>query len=83
MKQTRSDHRIDDYYEKILSGSQKKTFDEIVRQIGDRDNIGAKTENGQLEAKMLNEYTQDLQQCNPTLMVFSTYLHMNETTMHF
>ena len=81
-KQTRSDRRIDDYYEKILSGKQEKPFHEIVVQIGDKDNMGAKTENGQLAAKVLNEYMQDFQRRNPTLRVFSAYLHMDEATPH-
>ena len=52
-KQTRSDRRIDDYYGKICSGKQEKPFHEIILQIGDKDNMGAKTENGQLAAVML------------------------------
>lgn len=81
-KQTRSDRRIDDYYEKICSGKQEKPFHEIILQIGDKDNMGAKTENGQLTGKVLNEYMQDFQQRNPTLKVFSAYLHMDEATPH-
>ena len=81
-KQTRSDRRIDDYYEKICSGKQEKPFHEIILQIGDKDNMGAKTENGQLAAKVLDKYMQDFQQRNPTLRVFSAYLHMDEATPH-
>lgn len=81
-KQTRSDRRIDDYYEKIRSGKQEKPFHEIILQIGDKDNMGAKTENGQLAAKVLDEYMQDFQRRNPTLRVFSAYLHMDEATPH-
>ncbi len=81
-KQTRSDRRIDDYYEKIRSGKQEKPFHEIILQIGDKDNMGAKTENGQLAAKVLDKYMQDFQQRNPTLRVFSAYLHMDESSPH-
>ena len=81
-KQTRSDRRIDDYYEKIRSGKQEKPFHEIILQIGDKDNMGAKTENGQLAAKVLDKYMQDFQRRNPTLRVFSAYLHMDEATPH-
>lgn len=81
-KQTRSDRRIDDYYEKIRSGKQEKPFHEIILQIGDKDNMGAKTENGQLAAKMLDKYMWDFQRRNPTLRVFSAYLHMDEATPH-
>ena len=81
-KQTRSDRRIDDYYGKICSGKQEKPFHEIILQIGDKDNMGAKTENGQLAVKVLDKYMQDFQQRNPTLRVFSAYLHMDEATPH-
>lgn len=81
-KQTRSDRRIDNYYEKILSGKQEKPFHEIILQIGDKNNMGAETENGQLAAKILDEYMQGFQQRNPSLRVFSAYLHMDEATPH-
>lgn len=81
-KQTRSDRRIDDYYEKIRSGKQEKPFHEIILQIGDKDNMGVKTENGQLAVKVLDKYMQDFQRRNPTLRVFSAYLHVDEATPH-
>ena len=65
-KQTRSDRRIDDYYEKICSGKQEKPFHEIILQIGNKDDMGAKTEDGQLAAKILDKYMQDFQQRNLT-----------------
>ena len=81
-KQTRNDRRIDDYYEKIRSGKQEKPFHEIILQIGDRETMGAETEEGRLAAKILDEYMQDFQRRNPTLRVFSAHLHMDETTPH-
>ena len=81
-KQTRNDRRIDDYYEKICSGKQEKPFHEIILQIGNKDDMGAKSEDGQLAAKILDEYMQGFQQRNPTLRVFSAHLHMDEATPH-
>ena len=81
-KQARNDRRIDDYYEKIRSGKQEKPFHEIILQIGDKDTMGAETEEGQLAAKVLDEYMQDFQRRNPTLRVFSAHLHMDEATPH-
>ena len=81
-KQTRNDRRIDDYYEKIRSGKQEKPFHEIILQIGDKDTMGAETEEGRLAAKILDEYMQDFQRRNPTLRVFSAHLHMDEATPH-
>ena len=81
-KQTRNDRRIDDYYEKIRSGKQEKPFHEIILQIGDRETMGAETQEGRLAAKILDEYMQDFQRRNPTLRVFSAHLHMDEATPH-
>ena len=81
-KQTRSDRKIDDYYDSLYFHYHQKPFHEIILQIGDKDNMGATTENGQLAAKVLDEYMRDFQRRNPTLRVFSAYLHMDEATPH-
>lgn len=81
-RQTRSDRRIDNYYEKIRSGKQEKPFHEIILQIGNKDDMGAITECGELAAKVLDEYMGEFQERNPTLKVFSAHLHMDEATPH-
>ena len=81
-KQTRDDRRIEDYYEKIRSGKQEKPFHKVILQIGDKDNMGATTENGELAKQVLNEYFQHFQERNPSLRVFSAHLHMDEATPH-
>ena len=81
-KQTRKDRVIDDYYEKIRTGKQEKLFEELIIQIGNKDDMGAASENGQLARQMLDEYMQSFQQRNPTLRVFSAHLHMDEATPH-
>ena len=81
-KQTRKDRKIEDYYEKIRSGKQEKPFHEIILQIGNRDDMGAKTAEGQMAAKILDEYMKGFQERNPTLRVFSAHLHMDEATPH-
>lgn len=81
-KQTRKDRKIDDYYEKIRSGKQEKLFHEVIIQIGDKDNMGSETMEGQLAAKILDEYMKGFQERNPALRVFAAHLHMDETTPH-
>lgn len=81
-KQTRKDRKIEDYYEKIRSGKQEKPFHEIILQIGNKDDMGAKTAEGQMSAKILDEYMKGFQERNPTLRVFSAHLHMDEATPH-
>ena len=81
-KQTRSDRRVDDYYEKIRTGKQEKLFYEVIIQIGNMENMSSVSEEGQLAAKVLDEFMRDFQMRNLYLKVFSAHLHMDEATPH-
>ncbi|MCD8179862.1 MAG: plasmid recombination protein [Firmicutes bacterium] len=81
-KQMRKDRVIDDYYEKIRTGKQEELFHEIILQIGDKDNMSAYSENGELAKKILDRYMQGFQERNPNLRVFSAHIHMGEATPH-
>ena len=81
-KQTRSDRRIPNYYEKIRSGNQEKPFHEIVLQIGNKEDMSATGEYAELARQVLDEYYQGFQERNPNLRVFSAHLHMDEATPH-
>jgi cell division protein FtsB len=81
-KQTRADRRIENYYEKIRNSKQEKPFHELILQIGDKENMSAESENGQLARQVLDEYYRGFQERNPNLKVFSAHLHMDEATPH-
>lgn len=81
-KQTRSDRRIDDYYEKIRSGKQEKPFHELILQIGNCDDTAVGTETADKAAEALREYFSGFQERNPHLRVFSAHLHLDEHTPH-
>ena len=81
-KQTRADRRIENYYEKIRSSKQEKPFHEIILQVGNKDDMCADSEDGQLAATVLDEYMRGFQERNPQLRVFSAHLHMDEATPH-
>lgn len=81
-KQKRNDRKIDNYYEKIRQGKQEKLFHEAVFQIGNKDDMNAKSEEGQLAKEILIEFMKDFQKRNPYLHVFSAHLHMDEETPH-
>ncbi len=81
-KQKRSDRKIDDYYEKIRQSKQEKLFHEVILQIGNKDDMNAKSEEGQLAKDILIEFMEDFQKRNPNLYVFSAHLHMDEETPH-
>lgn len=81
-KQTRADRKIENYYEKIRFGKQEKPFHEIILQVGNKDDMSADSEEGQLAAAVLDEYMKAFQERNPNLRVFSAHLHMDEATPH-
>lgn len=76
-KQTRADRKITDYYEKIRTSKQEKTFHELILQVGDKENMSADNENGQLAMQVLDEYYRGSQERNPQLRVFSAHLHID------
>lgn len=81
-KQTRADRQIENYYEKIRSGKQEKPFHEIILQVGNKEDMSADSEDGQLAAAVLDKYMSSFQARNPQLRVFSAHLHMDEATPH-
>ena len=81
-KQKRKDRMIDNYYEKIRRGKQEKLFHEVIFQIGNKDDMNAKSEEGLLAKRILTEFMDEFQDRNPNLYVFSAHLHMDEETPH-
>lgn len=81
-KQTRADRKIANYYEKIRSSKQEKPFHELILQIGDKENMSAESDNGQLARQVLDAYYREFQTRNPNLYVFSAHVHMDEATPH-
>ena len=81
-KQKRNDRKIDNYYKKIEHSKQEKPFHEVILQIGNKDDMNARSENGQLAKEILVDFMQDFQRRNPHLYVFSAHLHMDEETPH-
>ena len=78
----RKDRQITNYYEKIRQGKQEKLFHEVIFQIGNREDMAVGTEAGDLAVNVLDEYVKDFQKRNPTIRVFSCYLHQDEATPH-
>lgn len=81
-RQTRSDRKIDDYYEKIRMSKQEKPFHELIIQIGNKDDMASDSYMGDAAKRILDEYFQGFQERNPNLRVFSAHLHMDEATPH-
>ena len=81
-KQKRKDRRIENYYEKICNGKKKKPFYEVIFQVGNKDDMGAASENGALAKEILDKFYHSFLERNPQLHVYSAHLHMDEATPH-
>ena len=81
-KQKRKDRRIENYYEKICNGDQEKPFYEVIFQVGNKDDMAAAGENGELAKTILDKFYHSFLERNPQLHVYSAHLHMDEATPH-
>lgn len=81
-KQKRKDRKIEDYYEHIRTGKQEKVFHEAIFQIGNKDDTGCLSREGQIARLALLDFAKYFQKRNPQFRVFGIYLHMDEATPH-
>jgi regulator of replication initiation timing len=92
-KQTRDDRKIKNgYYEHVFNSKPRNTvvtspdkrnsFYEDLVQIGDKDDSGCGTPDGELVAECLIEYFHGFTERNPNFYVFQATLHNNEATPH-
>lgn len=81
-KQTRSDRRINNYYEKIRTGKQEKLFHELIVQIGNRDDTNCNMLESVYAQSALEDYMLGFQERNPNLRVFNAVMHLDEETPH-
>lgn len=81
-KQTRSDRRIDNYYEKIRTSKQEKLFHELIVQIGNRDDTNCSMVESVYAQLALEEYMMGFQERNPNIRVFNAVMHLDEETPH-
>jgi regulator of replication initiation timing len=92
-KQIRADRKIKNgYYEHVFNSKPRNTvvtspdkrnsFYEDLVQIGDKDDSGCGTPDGELVAECLTEYFQGFSERNPNFYVFQANLHKDEATPH-
>ena len=91
-KQKRADRKIENYYNHLFgnanqdtvatSSNKEKSFYEIVVGIGDMKNTAVGSAEGELAAKILDEYAKGFGERNPNFYVFNSVLHLDEKTPH-
>lgn len=82
VKKKKTRDKIPDYYEHIRQGKQEKLFHEVIFQIGNKDDCGCGSPDGDRAAAVLKEFAESFQERNPHLRVFNAVLHMDEATPH-
>ena len=81
-KKKKTRDKIPDYYEHIRQSKQEKLFHEAIFQIGNREDCGCGSPEGERAAAALKEFAESFQERNPHLRVFNMVLHMDEATPH-
>lgn len=81
-KKKKTRDKIPDYYEHIRQGKQEKLFHEVIFQIGNKDDCGCGSLDGDRAAAVLTEFAESFQERNPHLRVFNAVMHMDEATPH-
>lgn len=81
-KKTKTRDKIPDYYRHIEKSKQERLFHEVIFQIGNKDNCGCETPEGERAAAALKEFAEAFQERNPHLRVFNSVIHMDEATPH-
>ena len=64
---------------KSTKNTSKNVF---IFQIGNKDDMAAVSENGEIAAEILDRFMKGFQERNPQLYVYSAHLHMDEATPH-
>jgi hypothetical protein len=89
-KQKRADRKIEDYYAHLFGNARKdvvatssnkeKSFYEIVVGIGDKNTCHVGSADGELAARILDEYVRGFSERNPNFYVFNYVMHLDEKT---
>lgn len=81
-KQKRKDRKIDDYYKHIKNGKKTAVQQEMIIQIGNRDDFEDDEENKEKANYVLEKWFEGFQERNPQLKVYNAVIHNDEASPH-
>lgn len=81
-KQKRNDRKIDDYYKHIEKGKKTSTQQEMIIQIGDKDDFIDNEPNRKVANEVLEEWFHDFKDRNPQLKIYNATIHNDEASPH-
>src|SRR5699024_1794232 len=77
-KQKRKHRKIPDYYKHIQKGKKTSPQQEMIIQIGDKDDFGDNEATKDMANDVLNEWFEDFQERNPQLKIYNAAIHNDE-----
>ncbi|WP_144467806.1 plasmid recombination protein [Bacillus toyonensis] len=80
-KQKRNDRKIDDYYKHIQSSKKTSLQQEMIIQVGDKDDFSSK-QDFEKANEILEEWLSGFEKRNPNLKIYNAVIHNDEASPH-
>ncbi|MBY7131359.1 plasmid recombination protein [Bacillus sp. 8YEL33] len=80
-KQKRNDRKIDDYYKHIQSSKKTSLQQEMIIQVGDKDDFFSK-QDFEKANEILEEWLSGFEKRNPNLKIYNAVIHNDESSPH-
>ncbi|MDK7514363.1 plasmid recombination protein [Bacillus paranthracis] len=80
-KQKRNDRKIDDYYKHIQSSKKTSLQQEMIIQVGDKDDFSSK-QDFEKANEILEEWLLGFEKRNPNLKIYNAVIHNDEANPH-
>jgi hypothetical protein len=80
-KQKRNDRKIDDYYKHIERGKKTALQQEMIIQVGDKDDFSSK-QDFEKANEILEEWLSGFEKRNPNFKIYNAVIHNDEASSH-
>lgn len=81
-KQKRSDRKIKNYYEHVQQGKKTSLQQEMILQVGDKDDFKNNPDNSKIANEVLEKWFEKFEERNPNLKVYNAVIHNDEASPH-
>lgn len=81
-KQKRSDRKIKSYYNHLQKGKKTAPQQEMIVQVGNKDDFLNNLENKELANEILEEWYEGFKERNPNLKIYNAVIHNDESSPH-
>lgn len=81
-KQKRNDRKIDNYFEHIKASKKTALQQEMIIQVGDKDDFASEPIYKKYANDILEEWVQGFEERNPQLKVYNAVIHNDEASPH-